>query len=160
MSRSLVVLAALVVTACAGAQKPPTTEILPASKPEPRATAMEEPAPEAAPVAASFAPVHFAFDSVTLDETARRVLDGYVDALRRDERMQITIEGHADERGTEEYNQALGEKRATTVRKYLRQSGIPEKRLNSVSFGEDRPAVSGSDETAWAKNRRAELVTR
>ena len=71
--------------------------------------------------------------------------------------LQVLIEGHCDERGTDEYNLALGERRALAVRRYLVALGISADRLHTISYGEEKPAVLGSDEAAWSKNRRAEF---
>ena len=72
----------------------------------------------------------------------------------------MVVEGHTDERGGREYNLALGQKRAEAVAKSLTLLGVPESRIEAVSFGEERPAVAGSDESAWSRNRRAELKDR
>jgi peptidoglycan-associated lipoprotein len=106
----------------------------------------------------SFGPVYFAFDSAAIrpedrDELGR--LGEYLDAHRD---VTAVIEGHADDRGTEEYNIALGDARANAVRDYLVRLGIARHRLRTVSYGEARPVVSGSTEEAWSKNRRGELV--
>jgi len=71
--------------------------------------------------------------------------------------QQVRVEGHCDERGTDEYNLALGERRALAVRRYLVALGISSDRVHTISYGEEKPAVSGSDESAWSKNRRAEF---
>lgn len=149
----------VLMTACAASPKPPVETVVPSRTPE--QVANPEPAPEPEAVRpSSFSPVYFGFDSATLDETARRALDSYVDALRRDPSLRLTIEGFADERGSEEYNLALGERRAAAVRKYLRSSGVDDERLSSTSFGEERPADPSSNDAAWARNRRAEFVAR
>jgi len=102
--------------------------------------------------------VYFAFDSAVLREPSRRVLRQQAAWLERNPDATITIEGHADERGTREYNLALGARRADAVRSYLVGLGVAPARLDTISYGEERPAVAGSDEEAWARNRRA--VTR
>lgn len=104
-------------------------------------------------------PVRFEFNSYTLTESSKGALQQMADCLKgRQASAKVTIEGHADERGSEEYNQALGDKRAATVKKFLAALGVEASRLNTVSYGEERPLDSGHDEGAWARNRRAEFV--
>lgn len=101
--------------------------------------------------------VYFAVDSDALDDAARAALD--VNAkLLRDNGWSVTVGGHCDERGTVEYNQALGERRANAVRAYLVAAGVPEAKLKAISYGKEMPADEGHDEAAWAKNRRAEFT--
>jgi peptidoglycan-associated lipoprotein len=102
--------------------------------------------------------VNFDFDSAELTVSARSTLNRQSAFLSVNPDLMIVIEGHADERGTREYNLALGERRATAVRDYLVAKGINAARVRTVSYGKERPAVSGSDEAAWAKNRRANTV--
>jgi peptidoglycan-associated lipoprotein len=103
-------------------------------------------------------PVYFATDRWTLREDAQLALRANADAIRaHTEWGLVTIEGHCDERGSDEYNLALGERRANAVRRYLVDLGVPSSRLRTVSFGEENPAVSGHDESAWRYNRRSEL---
>ena len=102
--------------------------------------------------------VNFDFDSAELTVSARSTLNRQSAFLSVNPDLMIVIEGHADERGTREYNLALGERRATAVRDYLVAKGINSARVRTVSYGKERPAVSGSDEAAWAKNRRASTV--
>ena len=102
--------------------------------------------------------VNFGFDSAELTVSARSTLNRQAAFLNLNPDLMIVIEGHADERGTREYNLALGDRRATAVRDYLVAKGINSARVRTVSYGKERPAVAGSDETAWAKNRRAATV--
>ena len=102
--------------------------------------------------------VNFGFDSAELTVSARSTLNRQSAFLSVNPDLMIVIEGHADERGTREYNLALGERRATAVRDYLVAKGINSARVRTVSYGKERPAVTGSDESAWAKNRRAATV--
>ncbi len=102
--------------------------------------------------------IYFAFDSFLLSEQARNTLKTNAQWLKSNPEVRITIEGHADERGSDEYNLALGDKRARMVKKYLVDLGIAPERLNTISYGEERPAVVGNDESAWSKNRRAEFL--
>ncbi len=103
-------------------------------------------------------PVFFAYDSALLDPAGRRVLDANADVLRSNPTWIITIEGHCDERGTAEYNLALGERRALAARQYLIELGLEGDRLRTVSYGKEFPFAAGQDEEAWARNRRAHLV--
>lgn len=99
---------------------------------------------------------YFDFDESTLTAGARAALDEYAAVLRSSPR-NIRLEGHADERGTREYNIALGERRAKSVADYLIASGVSASRIETISYGEERPAVNASNERAWAQNRRVEL---
>ena len=103
-----------------------------------------------------FSPVHFAFDSSTIGAGERPKLQAVADFCRS-EHKSIIIAGFTDERGTPEYNRGLGERRALTVREELIKLGVPGGRLQTVSFGAELPADGGSNESAWAKNRRAEF---
>ena len=102
--------------------------------------------------------VNFGFDSAELTVSARSTLNRQAAFLSLNPDLMIVIEGHADERGTREYNLALGDRRATAVRDYLVAKGINSARVRTVSYGKERPALAGSDEAAWAKNRRAATV--
>lgn len=105
--------------------------------------------------------INFDFDSFSLNSDAKSKLSANADWLKENSDKLITIEGHCDERGTSEYNLALGERRAQAVKDYLvYQLGISESQLATISYGEERPSVYGSSESAWAKNRRAEFVNR
>ena len=101
--------------------------------------------------------IYFDFDRSTIRPEFQPVLEGVAGWLNDRPDKQLLIEGHCDERGTDEYNLALGERRALSVRRYLVGLGIAPDRLHTISYGEEQPAVSGSDEAAWAKNRRAEF---
>ena len=102
--------------------------------------------------------VYFGFDSSELAGEAQATLDRQAAFLNVNPTMVVIIEGHADERGTREYNLALGDRRAVTVRDYLLAKGLNAARVRTVSYGKERPAVSGSNEESWAKNRRAATV--
>lgn len=99
---------------------------------------------------------YFEFDSAVLLPEARAALIGHAEYLRNASKS-VRLEGHADERGTREYNMALGERRANAVRDFLVLQGVSSSKIETVSYGEERPAVSGSGETSWSKNRRVEL---
>ena len=102
--------------------------------------------------------VYFGFDSSELAGEAQATLDRQAAFLNVNPTMVVIIEGHADERGTREYNLALGDRRAVAVRDYLLAKGLNADRVRTVSYGKERPAVSGSNEESWAKNRRAATV--
>ena len=102
--------------------------------------------------------VYFDFDSFVVKDEFRPVVEANAKQLNGDRKKKVVIEGHTDERGGREYNLALGQKRAEAVAKSLALLGAQENQLEAVSFGKERPAVQGSDEAAWAKNRRAHLV--
>ncbi|MBN4077223.1 peptidoglycan-associated lipoprotein Pal [Mariprofundus ferrooxydans] len=104
--------------------------------------------------------VHFSFDSSSLDAAARATLDGYAAWLNASHGNKITIEGNCDQRGSREYNLALGQQRADSVRDYLTNRGVSANRIDTVSFGEERPACNGSGEACWAQNRRGDIVSR
>ncbi len=102
--------------------------------------------------------IHFAFDSYVLSPEAQKILDKKVAWLRKHPDIKIIIEGHCDERGSNEYNLALGERRANSAREYLINAGIDPDRIHIISYGEERPLALGSDEASWAINRRAHFV--
>ncbi len=104
--------------------------------------------------------VYFDFDSYVVKDEYRGIVEGNAKALAADRKLHLSVEGHTDERGGREYNLALGQKRSEAVVKSLTLLGATDAQLEAVSFGKERPAASGSDEAAWAKNRRAELVSR
>jgi len=143
------------------ANKPPTP-------PEPVPETNTVP-PEPAPVESNlsldeinknspFQPVFFALDSYEVDGTGQQALNADAAILKKNPTWVITIEGHCDERGTPEYNLALGEKRALAAKTYLLSLGIPADRLRKVSYGKEFPFDPGHDEDAWHKNRRAHFV--
>jgi peptidoglycan-associated lipoprotein len=156
----IVVAAAGFVVACGGGAKQvqPTPVPPPRVVEEPKAPVVEEPviAPE---TRVALSPIYFDFDrsDVRLDQRGpladnAKVLESNADVNR------VVIEGHCDERGTNEYNMALGQRRADSVKNYFVNYGIPKTKLSTVSFGEERPADPGHTEDAWARNRRAEFV--
>jgi peptidoglycan-associated lipoprotein len=106
-------------------------------------------------VIVGFDTVYFDYDKTTLRTEALPVLTHLAQWMQQHPDVRLRIAGHADERGTREYNLALGDRRATAVRNYLASLGVPAQRLDTVSYGKERPAVAGSNEAAWAKNRRA-----
>ncbi|WP_265571599.1 peptidoglycan-associated lipoprotein Pal [Sphingomicrobium nitratireducens] len=102
--------------------------------------------------------IYFATDESLLDAAAKATLAAQARWLVANPQVNASIEGHADERGTREYNLALGERRANAARAYLVTQGVPDSRLTTVSWGKERPVAIGSNETAWAQNRRAVTV--
>lgn len=142
-------------------QAEPVTQVEPVKPSEPVKQA--EPVKEQAAVKASEAlaleTVYFDFDKSDLRQDARDALSKNAEALlKKITDAKIKIEGHADERGSDEYNMALGDRRAKSAAKYLSNLGVKADRISTVSFGEEKPAVQGHDEAAWSKNRRAEFL--
>jgi peptidoglycan-associated lipoprotein len=105
-----------------------------------------------------FVNVYFDFDSSTLSEAARQALAKDFALIKKNPQSGIRVEGHCDERGSDEYNLALGERRAQTAVSYLTTMGVPATRLSTISYGKEKPADPGHDETAWARNRRDEFI--
>ena len=167
----LVVLAGVLLLAgCAkrATQAPPTTTSTPpvpgSTTPTPSDTpppvTSETPTPGADAIIAQLRPAFFDYDSYSLGEAARGALDGNARVLRDNPGVSIVVEGHCDERGTSEYNQALGERRAMAARDYLAAAGIESSRMRVISYGKERPFATGSDEESWAQNRRAHFTGR
>ena len=102
--------------------------------------------------------VLFGFDSYELDDSARATLGKQAEWLARYPAIKVTVEGHTDERGTRDYNLALGDRRANAAKNFLAAQGVDASRLSTISYGKERPVADGSDEAAWAKNRRAVSV--
>jgi peptidoglycan-associated lipoprotein len=157
-----------VLAGCAkkAVQAPPT----PATPPPTTAPSTPTPTPTPTPAETAPAtpasrvedlkPAFFDLDSYSLSAEARAVLDADARVLRDNPTARVVIEGHCDERGTVEYNQALGERRAQAARDYLVNAGIDGARLSVISYGKERPFATGSDEAAWAQNRRAHFTAR
>ncbi|MDE3015770.1 MAG: peptidoglycan-associated lipoprotein Pal [Pseudomonadota bacterium] len=102
--------------------------------------------------------VFFALNSSALSDEAQKTLQHQAAWLKQYPGVNVTVEGHCDERGTREYNLALGERRAAAAKKYLVSEGIAAARISTISYGKERPAVIGDDEAAWSQNRRAVTV--
>jgi peptidoglycan-associated lipoprotein len=174
--------ALLMVSAC-GKKKPPVAR--PPSSPPPAGSSsgskvpgppepVREPVPvPAEPIASDslsstdidtlnknspFQPVFFAYDQDNIDTAGQQALNNNAELMKKYPTWIVTIEGHADERGTAEYNLALGERRALAARNYLVSLGIPADRLRTVSYGKEFPFETGHDESSWSKNRRAHFV--
>ena len=155
---------ALSLGACAKRTPPPaaTTEPPPVTQTDPNSTdpnsleVVELPALQADLVAkAGSDTVYFGTDQYSLDEGSRATLAAQARWLIANPNVRASIEGHCDERGTREYNQALGERRANAARDFLVSQGVPAARLVTTSWGKERPVAQGSNEEAWAQNRRA-----
>lgn len=119
-----------------------------------------EPPVEPEPEVQAFTPetVFFAFDDYTLSMEAQDRLNALANHLKTDTAAVVQIEGHCDERGSIEYNLALGERRAQSVKNFLVNLGVEDARLTTISYGEERPTTEGHDESAWSQNRRATFV--
>ena len=107
-----------------------------------------------------FSTVYFAFDDYSLGSDAKGALQANAQLLKGNSSISVEIQGNCDERGTEEYNLALGQRRADTARRYLIDFGVSAGQVSTVSFGESNPAVQGHSESAWTKNRRADFARR
>ena len=145
MIKALTAIAAMIlIAACSNDQQaaaPATTTVTPGSVADFRQNVGDR--------------VFFDTDQSTVREDGRATLNKQAEWLKKYTNYQITVEGHCDERGTREYNLALGERRANSARQYLIAQGIPAARIKTVSFGKERPDPVGSDEAAWTRNRRA-----
>jgi peptidoglycan-associated lipoprotein len=102
--------------------------------------------------------IHFAFDSAAIKSSEKSSLESVAGALKSDASAKLLVEGYCDERGTEEYNRSLGERRALAAREALAKAGVDPARIRTISYGKDKPADPGHDESAWSKNRRDEFV--
>ncbi|MFO7788354.1 MAG: peptidoglycan-associated lipoprotein Pal [Halospina sp.] len=122
---------------------------------EERAEKSLEEAKEKAMQAASA--IYFDFDSSEIRRESQSILEAHAAYLAEDDDASVVLEGHTDERGSREYNMALGERRAESVARFLRVNDVSEEQIETVSYGEEKPAVEGDDEEAWAENRRVEI---
>jgi len=139
---------ALVIASCTDDEKKTEEVVKPSSE-------VSEPA---APAAFSAEAVYFAFDDYTLNSEAQGKLSSFAEYLKTNKSAAVQVEGHCDERGSIEYNLALGERRAQAVKSYLAKLGVESARLSTISYGEEKPKADGHDESAWGQNRRAEFV--
>ena len=138
---------------------PPAAPAAPAPSAEDNVELVELPAMQADLVAkAGSDTIYFATDKSDVEMSAQRTLAAQAKWMLANPSVRASIEGHCDERGTREYNMALGERRANAARDYLVSQGVPTARLLVTSWGKERPVATGSDETAWAQNRRAVTV--
>jgi peptidoglycan-associated lipoprotein len=159
----------LMLNACAKKPVAPVAEIAPAAPVvlNEAADSGKAPAgPSTEPVSETAAPagsvlnlekIFFEFDAYTLTPQSREILARNAEWLRQNPAARLTVEGHCDERGSHEYNLALGQRRADVAKNYLVSLGVAAERLTGISYGEERPAAAGSDESAWSQNRRAEF---
>jgi peptidoglycan-associated lipoprotein len=108
--------------------------------------------------ARSYETTYFDYDKANIRDDQKAGLTANADKLKANMEVKVTLEGHCDERGTAEYNLALGQKRADSAKAFLTKAGVGADRLKTVSFGKERPADAGHTEAAWAKNRRVEIV--
>jgi peptidoglycan-associated lipoprotein len=146
------------VTATPETQK----EVAPAEKPavteEAKPEAKEEAKERAAAGAEGLQPVYFDFDRSFIRDDARPVMKANAEWLKANPKVKVRIEGNCDERGTKEYNQALGQRRAASAKKYLTDLGISVKRISLISYGKEKPTCNEHNEECWQKNRRDDLV--
>lgn len=157
---------ALVSLGCGAKSKKPATS--PSPSPSPRITRPTKPPADgtgrATPDAPAdddptglWSPIYFEFDSPKLGPEAREQLSRIAEWMKSHAQATVEVSGHADERGTEEYNLTLGDQRAQACGEYIRRAGVARPRVKTISWGEQHPAVSGDGEMAWAKNRRCEF---
>jgi len=119
------------------------------------APAPERPAPALFRAVAALQEIHFDFDKYDIRPDAARILDSSADWIKSNSEALILVEGHCDERGTDEYNLALGDRRAQATKNYLVAQGVAASRLTTISYGKERPVCTERTEACWAKNRRA-----
>jgi peptidoglycan-associated lipoprotein len=147
----------LLLTLCGCPPKTPSETV--AVRDLPSGPVAPPPAPPASvrEMAANFSKVYFEFDSATLTSAGQQALSANARIMTDAPDIKIEIQGHADERGTTDYNLSLGEKRADAVKKYMVAGGVSPSRVTTISYGEERPVDPTSTEVAWSKNRRAEF---
>ena len=169
MNKTAMLLATAALIGLAGCAKKPPKQLPPAPPSETTTTTTTTP-----PVAENNGPtpgsradfvaqagsdtVHFATDSSDIDAEATSILTKQAAWLAKFPNVRVTIEGHCDERGTREYNLALGDRRANAAKNYLASRGINPARISTISYGKERPIALGSDEASWAQNRRAVTI--
>ncbi|MEZ4234801.1 MAG: peptidoglycan-associated lipoprotein Pal [Myxococcota bacterium] len=151
MATALGLVAAMAMVGCK--KKAPE----PAAEPPPVVTAQPPPPEPPAEPVGELQTVYFDFDRANLRGDQIAVLEHNLDVLQADPRTRVVIEGHADERGTVDYNLALGQRRADAAAKWLTLNGMAPNRIDTISYGEERPVDRGHDERAWARNRRDEF---
>jgi peptidoglycan-associated lipoprotein len=170
----LIVVLAVGVSACATKKKdlPPAPPMAPITAPAAPAAKPVDNGVDTAKVGSTSIPgsaadfvaqagsdtVLFPFDSYELDDEAKTILGKQAEWLARYPGINVTIEGHTDERGTREYNLALGDRRATAAKNFLAAQGVATSRMTTISYGKERPVAEGTDEAAFARNRRAVSV--
>jgi peptidoglycan-associated lipoprotein len=132
----------------------------PAPAHEPAAAPAARPAPKEFEAVAELKPIHFDFDKSDIRPGDAAILDGNARWLSANGKQLVLIEGHCDERGTNEYNMALGERRARAAMTYLMSRGIQQSRISTISYGEERPLCTAHDESCWSQNRRAQSLAK
>jgi len=162
-----VAVTATLLAACAS--EPTVDQAAPASSPQARA-AESSPAPQAAPAAQqarrasmtaadlSKRSVYYDFDRYDVNDEYRKVVEAHARYLREHSGAQVAVQGNADERGSREYNLALGQRRSEGVKKMLTLLGVAERQIETTSFGEEKPRAVGHDEASWSQNRRSDIV--
>lgn len=169
--KSAPLIVAVALAACSHAPTAPTPQVEAPKPPPPAPVAAPAPAPQPAPVAAP-APspadrlaaalprdgLFFTFDSSTLSGESEKALADLGPLLAQSPGLGLRIEGNCDDRGTREYNLALGQRRADAAKKYLQQMGVKSDQLTTLSYGKERPRATGHDEDAWRQNRRDDLI--
>jgi len=138
----------------------PTPSVTPAPAPAPAPRAAEPPAPKEFVVMDALKDIHFDFDKYDIRPGDAKILDGNVQWMKDNPKYLVLIEGHADERGTNEYNLALGEWRAKATLSYLVSQGVQASRFTLISYGEERPQCAEKTEACWARNRRAHFLVK
>jgi peptidoglycan-associated lipoprotein len=170
MKKTTTLLCTAALIALAGCAKKPPAKLPPA--PPQATTTAPEPTPPPATQPSGPTPgsradfvaqagsdtVHFATDSSDIDSEAQGILTKQAAWLQKFPNVRVTIEGHCDERGTREYNLALGDRRANSAKNFLINAGVAASRISVISYGKERPIATGSDEDSWAQNRRAVTV--
>jgi len=136
----------------------PEVAEVPETPSTPSHPSMSESASLAAALAARLGDIHFEFDKSVIRDTDKPILLENADLLKGSQSLRVVVEGHCDERGTTAYNLALGERRANATRRYLIALGVSPAQLSTVSYGEERPLCTMSDESCWGRNRRAHLT--
>ncbi|AMS31968.1 hypothetical protein AEM42_05285 [Betaproteobacteria bacterium UKL13-2] len=177
-SPPLILLAAAAILLAACASKEPPKDVPVETRTQPTTTTAATPTPMPSTTTTAVAPttpsainplkdpnnilskriVYFDYDKDTVKSEYQAIVQAHAKYLSENRSRKIRLEGHADERGSREYNMALGQRRADAVRKATNLLGVANERMESVSFGEDKPRVQGSNEEAWSQNRRAEIV--
>jgi peptidoglycan-associated lipoprotein len=170
----LVLILSISMLALWGCPKNAEVTATPEEQKETAPAVKEEPKPEAPPVkeeakpeetkeraaagAAGLQPIYFDFDRSFIRDDAKSVMKANAEWLKANPKTKIRIEGNCDERGTKEYNQALGQRRASSAKKYLTDMGIAAKRISLISYGKEKPVCTEQSEECWQKNRRDDLV--
>jgi len=161
----LIMTSALALTACGGSSTPTKPEVDDKSVGGAEASAAKDAGGAQGQALSSTAAdllskrrVYFAFDSSAIDDESRSIIEAHANNLAANKTVKVVLEGHADERGSREYNLALGERRAQAVERMVKLLGVGSDRIKVVSYGEEKPLATGHEESAWSQNRRVEIV--